>query len=132
MQIPSTELFFTFSRASGAGGQNVNKVNSKATLAWDIRNSPSIADSVRFRFMQKFSSYINEEGMVKITSQRFRDQPQNIVDCIEKLHALLKQVINPPIKRVKTKPTKTSVEKRIKLKKISSQIKKNRQRVKDI
>jgi ribosome-associated protein len=132
MQIPSTELMFTFSRASGAGGQNVNKVNSKATLAWDIRNTTCIADSVKFRFMQKFSNYINEEGLVKITSQRFRDQPQNIADCIEKLHALLKQVMNPPVKRVKTKPTKTSIEKRIKIKKISSQIKKNRQRIKDI
>jgi ribosome-associated protein len=129
MKIASSELQFTFSRASGAGGQNVNKVNSKADLAWDITRSTSISEEVKLRFKQKFHHFINDDGMVKISSKRYRNQPQNIQDCIKKLELMLEQVAKPPKNRKATKPTKSSNEKRIQSKKLGSLVKKNRQKV---
>jgi ribosome-associated protein len=129
MKINTKEFIFTFSRSSGAGGQNVNKVNTKATLAWDIDHSTSIGEGVRKRFKDKFSHLITDEGLVKISSQRFRNQPQNIADCINKLYEYLTQVITPPKKRIATKPSKATIAKRIKIKKNKSEIKKSRKKI---
>ena len=129
MKINTKEFIFTFSRSSGAGGQNVNKVNTKATLAWDITHSASIGEGVKKRFFEKFSHLITDEGLLKISSQRFRNQPQNIADCINKLYELLSQVITPPKKRIATKPSKASIAKRIKTKKNKSEIKQNRKKI---
>jgi ribosome-associated protein len=130
MKIPISEFDFSFSRSSGAGGQNVNKVNTKVTLSWDIENSRNISGAVRERFKKKFARYIVSTGEVKITSQRFRNQSRNIVDCSEKLHEMLDSVAKPVKKRLKTKPTKGSVKRRIEGKKNKSEIKKNRQKIK--
>ena len=85
LTIPDDDLRFTFSRSSGPGGQNVNKVNSKATLHFSVRNSASLPPGVRERFVQKFRSRLTNEGDVVITSQESRDQPKNIDSCLEKL-----------------------------------------------
>lgn len=130
MKIPNSEFDFTFSRSSGAGGQNVNKVNTKATLSWDIDESTAISSAVKKRFKEKFSRFITAEAMVKIDSQRFRTQSQNIQDCIDKLHEMLEQVAKAPRKRIATKPTKSSQKKRVDSKKKNAQTKKNRQKVK--
>jgi ribosome-associated protein len=129
MKIPNTELQFTFSRSSGAGGQNINKVNTKVTMIWEIEKTKSISSFVKKRFIEKFSTYINQDGVVKIVSQRYRNQPRNISDCIEKLHVMLEEVAKPPKKRIDTKPTKGSIKKRITSKKNKADIKKNRKKV---
>ncbi|MBT4789959.1 MAG: aminoacyl-tRNA hydrolase [Halobacteriovoraceae bacterium] len=129
MKIPEDEFEFTFSRSSGAGGQNVNKVNTKATLKWDIEKTKSINQSVKDRFKNKFNRVIDGENGVKISSQRFRTQARNISDCIDKLHIMLKEVAKPPKRRVPTKPTKNSVKRRIKNKKSHSDTKKGRQKI---
>jgi ribosome-associated protein len=131
MKIPIKELNFTFSRSSGAGGQNVNKVNTKVSLTWDFKKSESISNAVKKRFEEKYKRYIVNNDQVKITSQRFRNQSRNIVDCTEKLQSMLEKVAVAPKKRIATKPTKNSIAKRIDRKKNKSKIKKNRQKIRE-
>lgn len=110
--VPENELTFTFSKSSGAGGQNVNKVNTKATLTWDMSQSEVCGTHVKERFAKKYSRFIFD-GMVVIHSQRYRSQKQNIGDCIQKLQECLNEVEFPPKIRRKTKPKKSAVKKRL-------------------
>jgi len=115
-KIPYSEYKFTFSRSSGAGGQNVNKLNTKATLTWDMHASENCPIGTKKRFEQKYQQYIVGNKVV-ITSQKHRSQSQNIDDCIAKLHELLMSVRYAPKARKATKPTKGSVRKRLDSKK---------------
>jgi ribosome-associated protein len=128
-RVPPGELDFSFSRSSGAGGQNVNKVNTKVTLRWNIDKSTSIPKVVKDRFYKKYKRRISEGGWVTLHSQRYRSQARNIADCVDKLHELIESVRRAPKKRVATKPTRTSIEKRLKNKKGRSETKKTRQKV---
>lgn len=130
MKIPQSEFDFTFARSSGAGGQNINKVNTKVTLMWDLKGSKSLNTFVKERFQEKYSRFISDEGIVKIVSQRFRTQARNISDSIEKLTEMLNSVEKPPKKRVATKPTRSSIRKRADNKKSKSETKKSRKKVK--
>ena len=117
MNIPIKELNFKFSRSSGAGGQNVNKVNSKVTLVWKFHDSHSISTRIKRRLVELFPRRINDKGEIYLTSQRFRDQPRNIADCISKLEEMLEKAAHRPKVRKPTKPTKAAKEKRLKNKK---------------
>ena len=127
IEIPYTEFDFEFSRSSGAGGQNVNKVNTKVTLRWNIKLSKSCHEQVKARFLKKYHRFTLQDGeMIQINSQRYRSQQQNITDCISKLHQYLEDVRVPPRKRISTKPTKNSVKKRLDSKDKKSKLKKMR------
>ncbi|MDZ4817825.1 MAG: alternative ribosome rescue aminoacyl-tRNA hydrolase ArfB [Planctomycetota bacterium] len=126
IQIPLSELEFTFVRSSGPGGQNVNKVNSKAVMRWPIASSPSIPRDVRGRFLERYGSRVSTEGDLILTSQRYRDQRRNEEDCLEKLRELLLTVARPPVRRKKTKPSRASVERGKVKKKEHSQKKEGR------
>jgi ribosome-associated protein len=130
IRIPFSEFTFTFSRSSGAGGQHINKVNSKVTLYWKIDESPSCPEAVKERFKAKYHRYLLESGEIQITSQANRSQKENIDDCIEKLHELINDVKNPPKTRKPTKPKRSAVLKRLESKKIDSE--KKRLRKKDL
>lgn len=129
MIIPESELEFSYVRSSGPGGQNVNKVNSKVVLRWNLLTTGVIGPEARARFMERFGSKVNQLGEVILTSDRHRDQPRNREDCIEKLTAMLKEIQFPPKKRKKSKPSRSSQRKRVESKKRHSDKKSSRQRV---
>ncbi len=118
--IPFSEFDFSFARSGGAGGQNVNKVNSKVIMNWDLENSPSLPFDVKVRFRLRFTNLINDEGIVQVQSEVHRSQKMNMDDCIRKLHEMIEKVAVPPKPRKKTKPTKSSVRKRLDSKKAHS------------
>jgi len=126
--IPLREFKFTFSRSSGPGGQNVNKVNTKVTLHWPIMHSAGLPEAVRQRFLQRYPRRINREGEVVVISERFRDQGRNVADCLNKLRELLLTVAAPPKRRKPTNPTRASRERRLKGKHHKSEKKQSRRR----
>jgi ribosome-associated protein len=128
IQIPFTEFDFSFSRSGGPGGQNVNKVNSKVTLRWNITKSPTLPGDVRERFVQKYRRRITTDGELVMHSERYRDQGRNVADCLEKLRELLLEVAVAPKKRKPTKPTKGSKERRLKDKRAASERKARRRK----
>jgi ribosome-associated protein len=128
LTIPDSEFEFSYARSGGPGGQNVNKVNSKAILRWSVELSPSISEPLRARLKTKYSSRLTEDGYFVVVSQRYRDQKMNVDDCLEKLAAMISTVINPPTPRRPTKPTKASKLKRIQTKQVVSGKKQSRQK----
>lgn len=128
ISIRPAEFIWTFVRSSGPGGQNVNKVNSKAVLRWPVRSSPSLPEDVRARFLTKFASRITVDGEILISSQRYRDQGRNVEDCLEKLRELVAKAATRPKSRRPTKPRAGDVQRRLDAKKISGAKKQSRQR----
>lgn len=128
LQIPDSEFAFTYARSSGPGGQNVNKVNSKAVLRWSPTNSPSLPEDVRARFLARYASRLTTEGELILASQRSRDQNRNSADCLERLKEMLLAVTRKPIQRRPTKPTRGSHKRRLEAKRIQSGKKRNRRR----
>lgn len=128
IQIPDSELEFTFARSSGPGGQNVNKVNSKAILRWNVQHSPSLPAPVRDRFLQRHGARITQDGDLILQSQKYRDQPRNTEDCLNRLREMLLEAARPPVKRRPTRPSRGSKERRLQDKKARSTRKKNRRR----
>ena len=126
LRIPEDQLQWTYARSSGPGGQNVNKVNSKATLRWAVP-ADFLPPAPMNRFRKLAQRYITTEGEVVIQSQQFRDQVQNVSSCREKLKTLIIAALIQPKRRVATKPTKSSKRRRLDDKKIQSDKKKTRQ-----
>lgn len=126
LQIPLREFTFSFARSSGPGGQNVNKVNTKALLRWPVMTSPSLTEPVRQRLLMKCRRQITVDGDLLIVSQRFRDAGRNTADCLEKLRQLLLDAATPIRPRKPTRPTRGSVRRRIENKRLQSQKKRQR------
>ena len=124
--IPQSELRFTFVRSSGPGGQNVNKVNSKAQLRWSVTRSESLPEDVRGRVLSRYARRINDRGEIVLTSQRYRDQARNIGDCLTKLREMLAAVATPPKRRKKTRPPKSASESRLRDKRAKAEKKRSR------
>jgi ribosome-associated protein len=128
IQIPDDELRFTFVRSSGPGGQNVNKLNTKAVLRWSARGSRGLPEDARARFLERFAPRLTTDGELILTSQRFRDQRQNERDCLEKLREMILAVASPPKRRKRTRPTRASVQRRREEKRVRSRKKQERGR----
>jgi len=126
--IPESELQFEFTRSSGPGGQNVNKVSSAVLLRFDT-NSPSLSSDVRGRLVKLAKNRINEDGELIIQASRHRSQEQNRQDALERLVALVRKAAEEPKVRLKTKPSPVSKEIRLKYKKQRGEIKKQRSKV---
>lgn len=128
LQIPEQEFHWSFARSGGPGGQNVNKVASKAELRWNVAATPSLPDDVKVRFMARARKRITVDGELILTSQRHRDQGRNREDCLEKLRALIMHAAIPPRSRKPTRPTRASRLHRLKAKKHRSATKQARGR----
>lgn len=126
LEIPEEQLQWSFARSSGPGGQNVNKVNSKATLRW--RRQPGTLSAAAWgRFMANAKRYLTSEGEVVIQSQEHRDQPQNVEACQTKLRDIVLLSLKPPKRRVATKPTQGSRRRRLEEKRKRGEKKRSRQ-----
>ena len=116
LAIPLDEFRFEFARSGGPGGQNVNKVNSKAVLRWTPAESPSLPPAVRDRLLRAVASRLTKEGELLITSQLTRDQPRNVEDCLDKLRELVLAAARTPKPRRPSRPTLASKVRRVEAK----------------
>ena len=128
LAIPECEFSWSFVRAGGPGGQNVNKVASKAVLRWNLMASPSVPAEVKIRLAAREPGRLTTAGEILVTSQRFRDQERNRQDCLEKLASMLRAAAVAPRRRKKTRPSRGSIERRLQTKRRRSGTKSTRQR----
>ena len=123
ISIDEREIAETFVRASGPGGQNVNKLSTAVQLRFDVRHSPSLPAEVRERLERIAGSRLTNDGVLVIIAQRHRTQARNRDDALNRLVEMVRQAAVVPVKRRPTRPTKASRERRIEGKKRRSGIK---------
>lgn len=123
IQIPEREYTVKFARSGGKGGQNVNKVSSKAQLRWKVNDSNVLNAEQKVMIIRELRTKINIRGELVIDSEEERDQLQNKRRAVEKLHDMVNEALIPEEERIPTKPTRSSQERRL-----ASKVKASRQK----
>jgi ribosome-associated protein len=113
IQIPDDELEWSFARSGGPGGQNVNKVSSKANLRWHLAQNTTLPPEAKARLIGQQRRRITTEGDLLIVSQRYRDQERNRQDCLDRLREMVLAALEAPKRRKATKPTRGSRRRRL-------------------
>jgi ribosome-associated protein len=126
ISIGEDEISFTFSRSSKPGGQNVNKISSRATLLFDVANSPNLSEQHKHQIMKRLKTRINKEGVLRVVSQRHRHQVANREVAVERFVELLQEALEPVKTRKKTRISLAAQRRRLKEKKHRSKLKKER------
>lgn len=129
ISISEQEIKEEFVRASGPGGQNVNKVATAVQLRFDVRHSPSLPADLKQRLLKLAGKRATTEGVLVIDARRFRHQERNRLDALERLKELIRKALHKPKKRLNTRPSKSAVRQRLDSKKKHSQKKQLRKKV---
>jgi ribosome-associated protein len=128
LAIPDGELTFTASRSGGPGGQNVNKVSTKVTLAFDVAGSPSLSSEQKAHILGRLATRISRGGILRVVSQRHRSQAANREAAVGRLVELLRLALAEEPPRVPTRPTRVAKARRVASKKLRARIKESRRR----
>lgn len=124
--IPASELFFTYSRSSGKGGQHVNKVNTKVSLSFDLDASSSLTVEQKTLLRQRLGNRLNKQGVLRLDGDRQRSQRGNQEEVVQRFLCLLRDALYIPKTRKKTKPSRNAKQRRLQIKKKRSQLKRQR------
>ncbi len=128
LHLPESELVVRFLRADGPGGQHVNRTESAVELRFDVAHSPSLPEDVRARVLARRDRRMTDEGVLVIQARRFRDQGRNREDARERLAEILRGALVAPKKRIATKPSRASQQRRLEGKQQRAKIKQGRSR----
>lgn len=128
LAIPLRELSFSFSRSGGSGGQNVNKVNTRVTLQFDVARSPSLSDQQRALISQRLASRISRQGLLQVISSEHRTQGLNREAAVARFCSLLRSALHQARPRRATKVSRATKQRRLKAKQQRSQLKQQRKK----
>ena len=126
LEIPAEDLRFETTRSGGPGGQNVNKLETRVTLRFDVRGSRVLTDEQRARLEERLGGRVNQAGELVVHASRYRSQARNVEDARERTAALIRAALAPRRRRRRTRPTRASKERRLSAKKRRGDTKRDR------